>query len=65
MDRKTSVSDNDEAKRRPVIINFKSATFCHHRSEERQNVENVRSFMLKPINGDIKKVSRAYFYKTF
>lgn len=61
MDRKKPVSDGEETKRRPVIINFKNATFCHHRSQERQLDENARSFMLNPINGEIKKVSKFYF----
>lgn len=52
-------ADNEELHRRPVVIRFKNAAFCHHISEGRRFEEGARCFILNPINGEIKKVSEA------
>lgn len=59
MDRKLS-ADNEESRRRPVVISLKNAAFCHHFSEGRKPNDDIRSFILNPINGDIKKVSKSF-----
>lgn len=54
MDRKL-VAENEESRRRPVVISFKNATFCHYHGEGHRQQDGARSFILNPINGDIKK----------